>query len=194
MKISIGMNLQPGAWGGGNQFGISFANYLKERGVEVSFDLKDPGLDIIYLTEPRTNLAISAYTDADIYPYLFFKNRKALVIHRINECDERKGTTGVNKRIMDANRCADHTVFISAWLKDLYFKQGLCPASFDVLPNGANPAIFNAEGYKKWTGAGKLRFVTHHWGANFLKGFDIYERLDKMLGEPAWRDRLEFTF
>jgi len=194
MKISIGMNLQPGAWGGGNQFGISFAKYLKDRGVEVSFDLKDPGLDVVFLTEPRANLATSAYTDAEILPYTLFENRRAVVIHRINECDERKGTTGVNQRIMKANQCADHTVFISAWLRDLYFGQGLRPASFDVLPNGANAEIFNSDGYEKWTGAGRLKFVTHHWGANFLKGFDIYERLDKMLGEPEWHNRLEFTF
>jgi hypothetical protein len=194
MKISIGMKLQPGAWGGGNQFGVSFAQFLRKQGVEVSFDLKDPDLDIIFLTEPRTSLAISAYTDADILRYLVFKNKRALVIHRINECDERKGTEGVNQRIMQANQCADYTVFISGWLKDLYFQQGIHLESFDVLPNGADAEIFNPKGYKKWTGDGKLKLVTHHWGASFLKGFDIYERVDKMLGQAAWCDKIEFTF
>jgi len=194
MRVSIGMKLQPGAWGGGNQFGISLAQYLKEQGVDVSFDLTDPRLDIIFLTEPRASLSISAYTDVEILRYLFFTNKYALVIHRINECDERKGTRGVNRRIMQANQCADHTVFISGWLRDLYFEQGFRSTAFEVLPNGANPEIFNSAGYNKWMGDGKLRFVTHHWGANFLKGFDIYSRLDRMLGAPEWRDKAEFTF
>ena len=191
MKISLGMKLQSGPWGGGNQFGVSFAQYLREQGIEVSFDLKDPNLDIILFT---ASLASAAYTDRDIIRYLTFKNRRALAIYRINECDERKGTTGVNQRIMQANQCADHTVFISGWLRDLYFQQGLRPEYFDVLPNGANAEIFNSNGYKKWIGDGKLKLVTHHWGANLLKGFDIYERLDKMLGEVEWRDIIEFTF
>jgi hypothetical protein len=191
MKISIGMIIQPGAWGGGNQFGISFVEYLKHQGAKVSFDLQDPKLDIILLT---ASLASAAYTDRDVIRYLTFKNSQALVIHRINECDERKGTTGVNRCVMKANRSADHTVFISTWLKNLYFQQGLCPTSFDVLLNGANTEIFNSAGYNKWMGEGKLKFVTHHWGAGFLKGFDIYARLDKMLEKPEWHNKLEFTF
>jgi hypothetical protein len=167
---------------------------LEKQGVEISFDLQDPGLDIIFLTEPRKSLAISAFTDKEILRYLAFKNRRTIVIHRINECDQRKGTTGVNQRIIHANNCADHTVFISGWLRDLYGQEGFRPAHMDVLPNGANPEIFHSSGYEKWTGTGKLKFVTHHWGANFLKGFDIYERLDLLLGKPEWREKIEFTF
>ncbi len=36
MKISLGMNLQLGPWGGGNQFGHTLAEYLNRKGVEVS--------------------------------------------------------------------------------------------------------------------------------------------------------------
>ena len=42
---------------------------------------------------------------------------KTVVVHRINECDERKNTDYVNKSLIKANKVADHTVFVSSWLK-----------------------------------------------------------------------------
>lgn len=194
MKLSLGMNLQPGAWGGGNQFGRSLAEYLRHKGVKVSFDLREPDLDLILLAEPRSNLRISAYSDKDIVKYLLRKNRWAVVVHRINECDERKGTTGVNQRLMRANFCADHTVFISTWLRNLFLGHGLVAPEYSVVLNGANRDIFNAEGYKRWDGTVKIRLVTHHWGGGRLKGFDIFERLDRMLSEPTFSEKLEFTY
>ena len=194
MKISLGMKLQPGPWGGGNQFGHSLAEYLHHKRVEVSFDLREPDLDLIVLAEPRSNLKISAYSDKDIVKYLLRKNQRAVVVHRINECDERKGTAGVNQRLMRANAGADHTVFISSWLRDLFLSYGLKTPEYRVILNGANRAIFNAGGYERWNGAGKLRLVTHHWGGGRLKGFDIYECLDRMLSEPTFSEKLEFTY
>ncbi|NJN95350.1 MAG: glycosyltransferase family 4 protein [Anaerolineales bacterium] len=194
MYVSLGMNLQPGPWGGGNQFGHALTNYLRSQGVKVSFDLQAPDLDVILLTEPRPNMKISAYSDKDIGKYLLQKNSHAIVIHRINECDERKGTTGVNQRLIRANTCADFTVFISSWLSQLFLGHGLKTPDSRVILNGANVAIFNAQGYIPWNGTSKLKLVTHHWGAGYLKGFDIYERLDRMLSEPAFRDKFEFTY
>ena len=193
-KLSLGMALQPGPWGGGNQFGYSLVEYLRCKGVEVYFDLKEPDLDLIVLTDPRTNLKSSAYSDKDIARYLLRKNWQAIVVHRINECDERKGTTGVNHRLMRANGCADHTVFISSWLRDLFLGHGLAMPEYSVILNGANPEVFNAKEYRRWDGSGKVRLVTHHWGGGYLKGFDIYERLDRMLSEAPWHEKIEFTF
>ncbi len=193
-KLSLGMRLQSGPWGGGNQFGCSLAEYLRHKGVEVYFDLSEPDLDLIVLTEPRAKLQSSAYSDRDVVKYLLRKNWRTIVVHRINECDERKGTTGVNRRLMRANACADHTVFISSWLRDLFLGHGLAMSECSVVLNGANRKVFNAEGYKRWDGSGKLKLVTHHWGGGYLKGFDIYERLDKMLSEPSFGEKIEFTF
>lgn len=194
MKVSIGMNLQPGPWGGGNQFGQALLDYLKRRGVSVSFDLRDLDLDIIMLIEPRLNLKSSAYSDKEIFKYLHKVNRRTIVVHRVNECDERKGTKGVNELLMRANACADHTVFISGWLRDVFLGQGLKTKEYSVVLNGANRDVFNARGYKRWTSTGKMWLVTHHWGGGRLKGFDIYERLDNLLSDPRFVDRLGFTY
>jgi glycosyltransferase involved in cell wall biosynthesis len=194
MKISLGMNLQSGPWGGGNQFGHSLVYYLKERGVEVCFDLEQPDLDLIVLVEPRSKLQISAYTDKEIKAYLLQKRWQTLVVHRINECDERKGTTYVNQQLIKANACADHTVFISSWLRDLFSYHGLQTPTPNVILNGANKHIFNAYGYVRWDKMSKLRLVTHHWGGGYLKGFDIYKRIDELLATSPFKERLEFTY
>ncbi|GAB1420346.1 hypothetical protein MASR2M15_04390 [Anaerolineales bacterium] len=194
MKISIGMQLQSGPFGGGNQFGHSLVQALKAQGIQPCFDLKDPQLDLILLAEPRKELQISAYTDANIWAYLKRIHPGAIVVHRINECDERKGSEGVNQRIIEANRCADHTVFVSKWLQDLYLEQGIGAQSYSVIHNGSDTRIFNSYQHQTWSGEGKLKIVTHHWGANWLKGFDIYAELDRLLGEADFAQDFEFTY
>lgn len=194
MYVSLGMNLHDGPWGGGNQFGLALVKHLRARGVRVSFDLSAPDLDIIVLAEPRSELAISSYNDRDIWRYLREVNPRALVVHRINECDERKGTSDVNARLIAANRVADHTVFVSGWLCDLFLGHGFAGQSISVVFNGSDRTIFHPQGYACWDGTAPLRLVTHHWGANWLKGFDIYSQLDNLLGDPAFRQRFAFTY
>ena len=43
-----------------------------------------------------------------------------------------------------------------------------------------------------WWRAFKL--ITHHWGGNWMKGFDIYTEIDDMLSDPKWRDLITFTY
>ncbi|MBF0447787.1 MAG: hypothetical protein HQL67_06260 [Magnetococcales bacterium] len=195
MKISIGMKLQTGPWGGGNQFGTALSEALAAAGHSVYYDLKDPDLDLILLTEPRLRLTISGYNHANILRYLLHKNRRALVVHRVNECDERKeASQGVNDVLASATRVADHTVFVSHWLRDLHLGHGMPVQGSSVIHNGGNRAVFNSNGYEKWDGLSKIRMVTHHWGNNWLKGFDIYQRLDQLLAQSPYKDRFEFTY
>jgi hypothetical protein len=194
VKIAIGARLQQGPWGGGNQFATSLSAHLIRQGHEVSAALDRADLDLILLTEPRRTSASSAFNDADIWSYLARVNRRALVVHRINECDERKNTTWVNRRLAVANRCADRTVFISSWLRDLFYGHGYQLADASVILNGADRAIFHPGDGPAWDGKGRLKVVTHHWSNNWNKGFDIYTRFDELLGQPAFGDRFEFTY
>ena len=45
--------------------------------------------------------------------------KDAIIVHRINECDERKGTNNMNSLLKRANYVSDHTIFIASWLKEL---------------------------------------------------------------------------
>ena len=120
MKVSIGTNIKDGPWGGGNLFAINIKKYLETKGHKVVTDLNDSDIDIILLTEPRRTSESSAYTHIDVENYLNYINGKTLVAHRVNECDERKNTNYVNKYLIEANKVADYTVFVSTWLKDIY--------------------------------------------------------------------------
>jgi len=187
------MKIHNGPWGGGNQFGKSLSSFLKNKGWKVVYDLKSNDIDIILLTEPRKNLQSCVFNHKDIVKYLLFRNSGALVVHRINECDERKGTKGVNKLIIKANFIADYTIYISHWLKDLYVKQNIKNEYNSVVLNGGDTRIFNSKGGSIWK-SGKLKIVTHHWGGNFFKGFDIYKKLDCLLSSPKYSSKFEFTF
>lgn len=194
MKISIGIKPREGPWGGGNQFASSLTEYLKAKGIEVVHDLSKKDIDLILLAEPRKTSRSSAFTDSEIQDYLRHLNPDAIVVHRINECDERKGTKNVNLNLVMANKCADHTVFISTWLRDLFTGQGIQAVRSSIILNGADENIFNTEGFSPWDHRGPLKIVTHHWGGNWLKGFDIYHQLDDLLERPEWRERLAFTY
>ena len=193
MKVSLGMRLRDGPWGGGNQFGRVLVQHLQERGVDVFFDLTEPDLDVIVLVDPRKHLWSPTFDDRDILAYCRNVNSRSLVIHRVNECDERKDTEGVNEVLLRANRCADHTVFVSNWLRDLFLRKNLPCESYSVIRNGSSTNVFHSNGHQPCDRRRPLKIVTHHWGCNWLKGFDIYQRLDHMI-ETGWRGLIEFTY
>ena len=194
MKVSIGTNIKDGPWGGGNLFAINLSNFLRSKGIEVIYDLEDDDIDIILITEPRKTSESSSFTHFDVENYLKYINFETIVIHRINECDERKNTNYVNKYLIYANKVADETIFVSKWLRDLYIKQGITSKVNHVVYAGANNSIFNKENFLYWDKNEKIKLVTHHWGANWNKGFNSYNKIDQLLGTAKWKNRLAFTY
>lgn len=193
MKIAIGHRIVDGPWGGGNSFVRNLANELISRGVEVFFDLSEPDLDFILLTDPRSSSSNVAFSAKKILSYTK-KYKHAIVIHRINECDERKRTHFMNLRLRIANYVADHTVFVGSWLKSLPLTHSLNGENFSVILNGADRRIFNQFNHHKWGGEFPIRLVTHHWGGNWMKGFDVYSKLDQMLNSKKWQGKIDFTY
>ena len=194
MKVSIGTKIKDGPWGGGNLFAINLRNYLISEGHEVVDSLYDEDIDIVLITEPRKSSESSAFTHIDVKKYINYINKKTLVIHRINECDERKKTNYVNKYLINVNLIADQTIFVSNWLKNLYETQGINKNNNNVIMAGANSDIFNNINFKPWKNGEKLKIVTHHWGANWNKGFDSYVLIDELLNNKIWKERIEFTY
>lgn len=194
MKVAINYQTQQGAWGGGNRFVGSLRAGLENAGHDVRTTLADRDIDIILMVDPRARNPASTFTAASIARYRATTNPDALVVHRINECDERKGTRGMNSLLKRANHLADHTVFVGEWLRHLDLWQNGAEASWSTIHNGADMAVFNSEGWQPWSGEGPLKLVTHHWGGNWMKGFDVYQKIDSMLDEVDWSDKIEFTY
>ena len=194
MKIAIGYRIQSGPWGGGNRFAATLAEHLRASGHQVVFDLADADIDIILLTDPRSRSSSVSFAAGAITRYLLVRNPRALVVHRINECDERKGTRGMNNALVLANWCADFTVFVGSWLLDLPVWREHLRTPHSVILNGADARIFNSQGIRPWDGNGPLRLVTHHWGGNWMKGFDIYQRIDELMATPEFKGRIEFSY
>jgi hypothetical protein len=190
MKVAINARPMEGPWGGGNRFVQSFADALVDRGHVPVFDL-DHDADVALIVDPRSRNPQLSFTPGQI----FFQLRRRpdmVVIHRINECDERKGTRTMNARLRLANYLADHTVFIGSWLERLAVWRRETP--FSIILNGADPRIFRRGSARTWKPPERLRIVTHHWGAHANKGWDVYQHIDRLLAEPAWRDRIAFTY
>ena len=195
MKISIGSKIVDGPWGGGNLFLINLSNYLINQGHEVVYDLGHKDIDLILLTDPRKkNYSTSTFNHLDIKKYKNFVNRDVNVVQRINECDERKRTNNVNKLYFEASLVADHIIFVSDWLRDIYVNLGMEDSKTSTVLSGSNPDIFNSEGrsFKK-TGE-KFKVVTHHWSNNYFKGYQIYKKFDDLLNDKKWSNLFEFSY
>lgn len=194
MKVAIGIKLKSGSSGGGNQFGALLIDYLKRNNVDVVNTLDARDVDIILLTDSREQSLSRTFGPLDIMKYIRKINKKSLVVQRVNECDERKGTITVNKQIYLAGSISDHTVYISRWLRDLFVKQGPKPdIPYSIINNGADKNIFVFR-RKFLPKDGKVKIVTHHFSRNTMKGWDVYLKLDKMLKEDSFGSKFEFHY
>ncbi|MBI4710474.1 MAG: hypothetical protein HY759_05170, partial [Nitrospirae bacterium] len=78
--------------------------------------------------------------------------------------------------------------------KGLFAKKGFnASRPNSVILTGADEKVFNPDNRAEWKQGEKLRIVTHHWSSNFMKGYDIYERLDLLLSSEPYRSLFEFT-
>ena len=194
MKVSIGAYLKDGPWGGGNLFFKNLKDFLEKKNHKVVNHLLDDDIDLILLTDPRKESESSSFTHEEIVKYKNKINSQVKVVHRINECDERKNTKGLNQFIYEANKCTDSTVFVSNWIKKLYYNQGFELEQPEVIMSGSNANIFNSINKKEWGKNEKLKIVTHHWGGNWNKGFDVYQLLDELLDDSEFSSLFEFTY
>ncbi|HEY4528224.1 MAG TPA: hypothetical protein VJJ48_00150 [Candidatus Paceibacterota bacterium] len=195
MKISINSKFLEGPYGGGMQFANFMKDFLTSHGVEVTNKLEN-NVDIILHVNPFPHLTpdASSYSYLDAYEYKL-KNPKTIIIERVNECDERKGTTYMNKLLVEASNHSDFVVFIANWLRPLLLKEGLPEDKpYKVILNGGDHKIFNTQDKEFWDGKNPIKIVTHHWSDNPNKGSDVYQALDELLSDSKFGELFEFTY
>lgn len=189
---TIAFNVRPkiGPFGGANQWASQLTNALKLAGYKVVYELnRDVNLVM------GTHLGLSGQLEISWEKIAEAKRKNPLlrVIQRINDNDVRKGTSQMTKALSAANRCADHTIFVSSWLRDHHARQWFdTNRPHTVIEPGADPSIFHPIGQCPWSPGHTMRIVTHHWSDNPAKGFDVYAAIDvaiaqgRLLGCEFW--------
>jgi glycosyltransferase involved in cell wall biosynthesis len=178
-RIAFNMRPVERPWGGGNWWLAQIVRHLRATGYEIRFDL-EADVDCIVVVDPRVGGNVTFGHEAIAQ----YKQRHPATrcLHRVNECDLRKGTSEIDTLLAQANGVADHTVFISEWLRDYHAERWFDPSRpHSVVHNGADPAIFHPVGSEALEPGGVMRLVTHHWSDNPMKGFDVYQEVDRLI-------------
>lgn len=172
---------------------VALIRGLEESGHIVTHNLNAP-VDVILMVETRARSPNVTFGAGTILRYLG-RYPNTVVVQRINECDERKGGKKfITGRLLRANYAADLTVFVGSWLMDLPAWREHDRSRCAVILNGADPDVFNPTDAAIWDGVGPLRLVTHHWGYHEFKGFDVYRKIDCLLGNVAFRSRYQMSY
>jgi glycosyltransferase involved in cell wall biosynthesis len=179
-------------WGGGNMWCQAFHKHSKEFGITVTDHIQD--CDVVLLVGlDRGDTGIG------LDEAMFYKtfHRDVSIVTRVNENDARKNTCGVDSLMLRAISSSRCVIFVSEWLKGYYLDNVFANGSLKhqiecshVVHNGVDESIFK-KSTEKFDNA-KTNIVTHHWSNNSLKGFDIYNELDRFVEEN--RDRFSFTY
>lgn len=190
MKVYVNRFPKFGPWGGGAKFANSFHKIAPDSGVDIvppdSVSIVPDVILLVGLDNDGQGISID---QAIMYKNLIKDQHDVKLVLRVNENDARKNTTTVDKMLLKAASYMDATVFVSEWLQDYFVKQGWPTKKNTVIINGVDREIFKPQ---PKLDNGKINITAHHWSDNEMKGKDIYEQLDKLVGD--YPDKLSFTY
>lgn len=180
--LAISMAPTRSPWGGASPFVWQLEALMRRRGWRVQYSLR-PTPDLVFVIDPRMDHPKKKFGLEELRAFRK-EHPKVPILHRINECDQRKGTNDIDELLRQTSELADHTVFIAEWLRDYFAAKW-----FDVsrphtcIYNGADPGVYHPFGARLPQDGEPVRIVTHHWSDNPLKGFDIYEKVDALIAD-----------
>ena len=183
MKIMVNRRPIQGPWGGGNLFVRAICNRIVQKGHSLVHNL-EKGIDAIIIVDPRNEGGYDSIRDIIV----FANQNKVATLLRVNECDARKGTNDIDEYLQQVSNFVNKTVFVSSWMKDYHIGKGWKCADNSVIFNGVNREIFRPLPRLR---NGKINLVTHHWSNNRMKGFDVYDAIDDLVGRDS---RYTFTY
>lgn len=184
--VAFNMRWRRGPYGGGNQWIGQIAPYLERCGFRTGSHLT---LQADCVLGTHAGLAGGLTFSYDDVLRAKESHPRLRCIQRINDNDIRKGTDKMDAHLADCNRAADHTVFVSGWLRDYHAERWFdISRPHSVIHNGADPAVFHPFGARAWRPGEPFRLVTHHWSDNPAKGFPVYQALDAAIADGKLRD------
>lgn len=184
VKVLINRRPVAGPWGGGARFLEAFYDCAKENGVQIVESLSNEP-HVIFIFHPQSENGSISYFDALEHK----KNHPDVrIVVRVNECDARKGTTGVDDKWMHMIQNSDHAFYVSKWMETYFDSRIQHVQKSSVVVNGVDRSLFKRT--KKISNTtGKVNVVCAHWSDNYFKGQDVYEFLDRFVGTHQ-----DFTF
>lgn len=195
MTKTIFINLKPNkessSNGGGNYFVMNLDKYLSQNNFKVVYELQE-NIDLIFMIDPRKNTAFNKnYGLEDIMDYKS-KHPKVKIIYRVNENDiKREKSINIEPILVETMKSVDYVVFVSEWLKNYFIDKYKLSIKCCSIINGCNINDFYYDKNKTNKKNKKIKLVTHHHSSNYLKGFHIYNEIDKLLEN---NNDIEFTY
>lgn len=181
-KLTVAISMVPasGPWGGASPFVSQLAEGIWKRGWRVTYDLRSKP-DAVVVIDPRRDHPAKRFGLEELEGFRV-ANPHVPILHRINECDQRKGTNDIDELLRRTNALADHTVFIAEWLRNYFTERWFDQdRPHSVIYNGSDSRVYHPVGSRLPAAGETVRIVTHHWSDNWLKGYDVYQQLDGML-------------
>jgi len=186
MKILFTLEPQDKAMGGGNFFVENFIKFLKSKNHNIVFNLEKE-IDLIFIIDPRKG----KFKKYSIDNFIEYKknNPNVKIIHRVNECDiKREKSINIEPKLLETMKIADKVIFVSKWLEEYFITKYKLKINSTAILNGCNREHFFP---KNKNLSKKIKIVTHHWSDNYLKGFHIYNKIDKLLKK---KNNFEFIY
>lgn len=186
MKLFINRTVVNGPWGGGNAFVKAMFELAPKLGVYVGSHLNQR-YDAVLLMDPRPDETTGIGIE-EVRRYKLFQP-KTKIIQRVNECDARKQTTGVDQMLAAAGASNDCTIFVSDWMRDYHQRRQWPCQKTAVIYNGVDRQVFRQ---REKLNNGKVNIVTSHWSDNIYKGHDVHQWLDEFVGKHS--NDFSYTF
>lgn len=181
MKLFVNREVIQGPYGGGNMFLKALFEIAPELGVTIGTRLNQR-YNAVLLMDPRPD-ETTGIGIADVIRFKTFQP-SVKIFQRVNECDARKQTTGVDPMLHQAGVHNDFTFFVSEWMSDYHKKRGWPCANSEVIYNGVDRKVFFPKQIATVANDAKVtRVVTHHWSDNAFKGEDIHRWLDGFVAQ-----------
>ena len=176
-------------WGGGNLFLQAFCAQAQMRGHHIVYSF-DGMIDVAFVQDPRPSSDVGISID-DVIDYKI-SHPSMKIVHRVNECDARKGTNMMDALLRQTSEVADVSIFVSGWMREYHTSSpAYLGGRHHVIYNGVNHDHFKPfDGIRECDRP--VRLITHHWSDNVMKGKDVYEALDLFIGRSP--GRFEFTY
>lgn len=176
MKIYFNRMPVGGPWGGGSKILRAIMVAFSQRGYAVTNKLTND-VNVIFCFDPRSSQDSGSLSYKEIENWKK-NNPKVVVVQRVGDVGTH-GKPELTELVLNSVVKSDVVIYPSNWamqfVLDKLFEKGIrVNKQFHIIENAPLQIFYEHRNIKNKLPE-KLKFVTHHWSTNELKGFDFYK-------------------